>query len=358
MSERIDLEGVRPGERNVIITTMMLMVNRIVRAPIGRRWGRWCARGDVNSDFHRSFARPFARRDMRFTRCAALVSSTLIAHASITGSALAQETGPTDRSRWEPTASLSLALSVNDHSGEGDSTVRPPISGSTTTVSPGFGLGLGVNTPAASRLPMAPRFFVSGALIPTVAFARDTAKEGSPSGMTLPPQEDAGLAYTEQAIDGQGSVISGRIKPLVWSMDAGFEVEREIGEKTVFLRPSFSWTYFEVDTEARVLRAFKPNLAPEPGFPRLVTLEDASSRPYHGVGGGLEIGIDMRRRGRLRPAVFFSTHFYNVLGDRTIGMADTFTDASGTERARWEYGVDSFLYRLQMGIRIGWAGRD
>jgi len=261
-----------------------------------------------------------------------------------------------DRSRWEPYVSAGLTIAVNEQSGEGASTVDEPIQGSVVTVSPGFSFALGVTTPEVRALPLDPRFFVSGAIIPTIAFERDIAKQGDPRGFVLPIQEAEGRGYPESAIDGQGSQITGQIQTLGWSADVGMEFTRELADRMVYVRPSFSWTRFSVLAEGRILRAFKPNYDPEPGYPRLVTLEDSETRPFDALGGGIEIGVDMGRRGRVRPEVFFANHFYGVMGDRTIGLSATYSDAMGTEYAVWEYGVGSFLWRMQLGFRIAWLG--
>jgi hypothetical protein len=276
---------------------------------------------------------------------------------SSSGDAQSVEGSLSDRSRWEPSLSITLTLATNVQSGAGVSTVDDPLIGSTLTLSPGFGAAVGLTSPEIAMLPLKPRFFVSGAIIPTLAFKRDVAKSGDPRGFVLPIQEENGQGYPENAIDGQGSLVAGQIQVLNWSVDVGLEVSHQYNEHVLYLRPSFSWTRFAVDTEGRVLRAFKPNYDPEPGYPRLVTLTDLSSRPFDAFGGGIEMGVDMGRRGSLRPSVFLSTSFYSVTGDRSIGMSDTFTDSFGTESARWVYSVDPFLFRLQLGLRVAWLGK-
>jgi len=300
--------------------------------------------------------REAARHSKEPARLLTLMVGILPLFLFSSGNAHSAENEAPDRSRWEPSLSIAASLAINEQSGVGISTVDVPISGSTLTVSPGFSVAVGLTSPEVAMLPLNPRFFVSGAIIPTLGFTRDVAKSGDPRGFVLPIQEEEGRGYPESAIDGQGSLIAGQIQVLNWSVDAGMEISHEFTERVVYLRPSFSWTRFEVDSEGRVLRAFKPNYDPEPGYPRLVTLEDRASRPFDAFGGGIEAGVDMGRQGSLRPSVFLSAQFYAVTGDRTIGMSDTFTDAFGTEAARWEYGVDSFLVRLQIGLRVAWLG--
>ncbi len=85
-------------------------------------------------------------------------------------------------------------------------------------------------------------------------------------------------------------------------------------------------------------------------------MTDDETRPFNAIGSGIELGVDLGKRGVLRPSIFVSGQIYGVLGDRTIGMDSRYADAGGAETATWEYEVGPLIYRVNLGLRVAWTG--
>ena len=61
-----------------------------------------------------------------------------------------------------------------------------------------------------------------------------------------------------------------------------------------------------------------PSYPPQPGHFIPVTIEDAETKTYHGVGPGLELEVDTVRTGPFMMSLFLAGKAYRVLGDREV----------------------------------------
>jgi hypothetical protein len=51
---------------------------------------------------------------------------------------------------------------------------------------------------------------------------------------------------------------------------------------------------------------------------------------------------------------FLGVQGYAVLNNEPVVLRDSFTDADGTETARWEFEKQSWIVRAAMGVRFRW----
>ncbi len=116
--------------------------------------------------------------------------------------------------RWVPSLAISGGVTIQNQDGTSDSflvdvnsdstPLRGLIEGSDTAVSPFVGGSLEVMSPALP-LPLRPRLFLSGEILPTFASDRDLAVEGDP-GCIRGPEPTAPCA-TKEPRDANGDPI-------------------------------------------------------------------------------------------------------------------------------------------------------
>ncbi len=260
--------------------------------------------------------------------------------------------------RWLPSVAVQIGLLIGGQSATGRSFLTPPdapevdISGSETALSPQIPISIGLETPEVLR---GVRVFASAGIAPTIAFSRDLAKFGDPTGIEFPRQAENGDPYPEAAILGTGMRATAQIDPLAWEANFGVSITREIGDRSIVFRPSFGWHHFVMNVEGARLNAIKPDFF-DPTV-RTFELMDSESRPYDAIGPHLEVGVDLGTKGQFKPTLFLGAGAYYVLGDRTIGMSDQQSDGQGTETSLWEIGIDEWAFRLGVGIRVAWIGK-
>ena len=269
----------------------------------------------------------------------------------------AAEAAPYD-GRWLPTLSIGMSLMLSPQSATAASTGDTPepepvfVADDQLSVSPQFTILAGLESP---ELVDDTRVYVSGGVVPTIAFNIDITKEGDPRGLTYPPQRDDNIPYPEAAIDGQGIRTTAQIQPLAFAANLGVSYGREIGGRRLDFRPSVGFYYHSVRAEGVRLRAVKPE-TDEP-FVREIQLFDDFEQSFPAVGPAFELGVDLGRKGSFKPTVYVDASFYHVLGDRTIEMSHAGTDTLGTQVANWTMTVDPWAYRIGLGLRVAWIGK-
>jgi hypothetical protein len=300
--------------------------------------------------------------------------------------------------------------------------------GDDLAVSPYVGANLELMSPALP-LPGRPRLFLGAEILPTFAAARDVAKIGDPTGFApqdIPPPPlwptDPGdpprvepcddgeggvrlstrecyprFGYTESGILGQGSQTTAEIDTLVFGAAVGVAFPFELRGRPLRVKPSFGWIRYKIDVEGRMLRAtcalydptnlesnacisfdvVGPDAGPDGqhGFTREIVLGAQGSQSFNGIGGGLDIEMDVWRVGQFGVSLFLGGRFYRTLGDRTVDLSDEaefpaetrepsaidppFNAAflpANTFTAKWSFEVDPWMYRAGLGLRLHWLG--
>ena len=328
-----------------------------------------------------------------------LVCALVALQLPFSGAALAGEVadtvGQAGEGRWVPSLAITGGATIQKVQGSVDSVLFHPETNPTAVplqgafdgydlaVSPFVGGSFEVMTPAIP-IPLRPRLFMSGEIVPTFANERRPAVDKNP-GCVRGPEVGApcvmdivGLldrSFADDAAVGQGSLTTSQVDTLVYGASFGVAFPARIADRQIRIKPSAGWITYKVDSTGTVVDAACPTFPPQPqinpnkcipivtdpqGFLRETTLMGSGSQRFHGIGGGLDIEMDTIRYGPLGVSLFLGARAYKVLGDRTIAFnaAQTFNDVLGMDRAAaaWEVEVDPWMYRAHVGIRFQWLG--
>jgi hypothetical protein len=262
---------------------------------------------------------------------------------------------------------------------------RPSASGDDNDVTPFVGGQLELMTPELP-LPLSPRLFVGGGMVAAFGTDRQVANEGNPGPIESPlltPDTDASVVI-ESAMLGQGSRTSAEIvDDWIYEAHAGLAFPLEFLGRQFRLKPSAGWIHYEIDVEGRVadaecsqrnatsvtltncnpLTPIPPSVA---GVLREIQLSGNDSGSFHGIGGGLDLEMDVFHIGPFGSALFIGAHAYKVLGEREIEFSSSasFPNNDGFGLGPAEYSashsleVDPWFYRMGLGFRMQWVGFD
>ena len=245
-----------------------------------------------------------------------------------------------------------------------------PLQSRVDAVSPYVGANFEVLTPALEIIPSAPRFFGAAEILPTFAPKRTVAAQGAATEFIFPrgfPDQLASNQFPEQAISGPGTRLEAEVMTTVFAASLGAAWDFEFRKRLLRIKPSVGWIRWGVIVEGRALDAFKDDIDPVPAFQpffgehiRLVEINGRGSGFFNAIGPGLELEVELAKRGPIRPIVFLGGFAYRVVGNQTIVFsgAQTFDDALGeaTYNATWVFEVQPWVYRAGAGIRFRWVG--
>jgi len=317
-------------------------------------------------------------------------------------------------SRWIPSLAITSGVTVQDQDGamstyriQGTNpsvplVIRDAQFGDDNVISPFVGGSLELLTPALP-LPLRPRFFVSGELLPSFGPERVLAQEGDPSrirGPELntvlaveednkhytagpPGQEGARtLAFEQQDAVGQGSELVSQVDPLMYGAKAGVSFSFEVRGRQLRIKPSAAWLHYRITVRGTVVDPTcvpvtrctnvyfdqPDNTTPEPGdfplrFPgffRETIITESEDGVFDGVGPGLDLEMDAGRFGPIGAAIFASAAAYYIPGDRDVFISNqrSFNDQVGNdvEVGVWRVRVAPWVYRAGLGMRFQWLG--
>ncbi len=283
-----------------------------------------------------------------------------------------------------PSLAITGGVSIQEQQGFADSVVVDMnsismplggfVDGNDYAVSPFVGGSLELMTPALP-IPMRPRLFVNGEILPTFASDRDLAVEGDPS-CVRGPEPDApcarapgglsGGAFDADSANGQGTSVIAQVDTLVFGANLGAAFPVQYESRQLRIKPSVGWINYEVEADALVVAAGcgNPNLIPPStlctDFLRETTLVASDSKRFNGIGPGLDVELDTGRFGPIGSSIFAGGRAYAILGNRKISFAtsETFDDLLGMDTAtgRFEVEVEPWIFRAHVGIRFQWLG--
>jgi hypothetical protein len=336
--------------------------------------------------------------------CAAVALQVAFPGASLAGEA-AIPVGQSGEDRWVPSLSITAGATIQDQQGFVNSVrYSPPtnptavplqgaFSGDDLAASPFVGGGLELMTPALP-IPLRPRLFLGGEILPTFAGDRNLAVDKRPGCLKGPEvnapcvNEIEGLlsrSFSEDALIGQGSVTTATVDTLVFGASIGVAFPARVYNRQIRIKPSAGWISYEVDAEGTVVDGacglYPPQVGINPskcipididpqGALRETVLMGSGSQRFHGIGGGLDLEMDTIRYGPLGVSLFVGARAYRILGDRSIDFTASQTFGVGfdsqvppvaifpaeTSVATWSVEVDPWMYRAHVGIRIHWLG--
>ncbi len=302
--------------------------------------------------------------------------------------ALAEEQAGHDR--WVPSIAATSGFTMVGISGSVESfdsldqELRPSADGRDYDVSPLLGADLELMSPELA-LPLSPRIFLSGEVAAAFGRERNVAREGSATGaeppvLPVPPgQSIPGVGSPEGAFTGLGSSTIAQLQPLTFGAGLGAAFPFEWLDRPMKLKVSAEYLASEVAYDGTVIDAVclpdagttqcnvfqrPPGDPPTPGFTREIVLEDSASRWYHAVGPTVELEVETGELRTLTHNLYVGVRGYRIIGDRgdrSTHLTDTrsYDDVLGQETytANWDYKIDSWTYRITVGMRISFTGK-
>ena len=335
-----------------------------------------------------------ARVNRVFASCTRFAAPLVLSIASI---AEADSVGSVD-SRWIPSFAITAGVFTQEHSASVSSDCRAPGSDAATSCDPGepgfgselrpgdrdkddaatpsVGGSLQIATPALAAIGR-PRLFAGVEIPYQFGVDRNVAQKQRPTGIVEPEAPEVSETLQENALLGAGSRTRSEVQGLAFGANAGVAIAFDAWGRQFRLKPSASWIRYEIDVLGRVEAGICNNAGvPEidtcdldgntPGqpnaFTRAITLKGGESQWFEGVGPGLELEVDLRRRGRIGASLFLAGGAYYIYSDRTVAFSVTRTigpDPLGDPvdyHADFGFRVDPWLFRAGLGIRFAWLG--
>jgi hypothetical protein len=255
--------------------------------------------------------------------------------------------------------------------------VSPPVlpaQGSTTFLTPIMGASLELMTPGLQDLGGRPRLFAHAGAATAFSFDRDTAKEGIPGDVEYPIAP--GLRFGEGEIKGIGSETSGEVQTLVLSAGLGTAFTLDAFERRLRIKPSIEWMRQEIKVSGRLVRVYRKDTGTGTGsgtaqpassffLQEPIDIQADDTRPFHGIGPGLEVEMDAGRAGPVVLSLFLSGQAYYMLGNRDVQLTgtDQITDpalvpTTQTVSADFDFNIHQWSYQGGMGIRFRWVPED
>lgn len=243
---------------------------------------------------------------------------------------------------------------------------RPAVD-ALNAVSPFVGVNLELMTPALDIVPGAPRVFGAVEFLPTFASKSTVALQGVATEFKIPDFEPR--FFPANAISGTGSRVDAEVMTSIFAANLGVAFAFEVRERLLRVKPAVGWIRWGVIAEGKALDAYKddPDVFPPVFAPpfygsniRLVEISGRGSGFFNAVGPGLEIEMELGRRGPFRPVMFLGGFAYRTVGEDSIVFTEqtTVNDPLGeaTYGARWTFQVDPWTYRAALGFRLRWVG--
>ncbi len=297
-----------------------------------------------------------------------------------------------DENRWVPSLSIMGGALLQRQEGFADSVLfegtgvasglQGPAGRDDLVVGPFVGASVELMSPALP-LPWRPRLFVSGEITPTFSSDRSLVSDGDPDCVRGPEplspcaQDEMGERVNpfddEDPLPGEGTRVRAEINTVVVGATLGISLPFGFGERTLRIKPNFSWITYEVEGNGIVVNATcDPVLGQctdtrngDQGFLRQPeSLAANETERFHGIGPGFDLEMDTGRFGPFGSAIFLGGRFYHILGDRdfTFGKSTQYFDqicapnCPDTGVASFEVDVDPWMYRAHAGIRFFWLG--
>jgi hypothetical protein len=267
-----------------------------------------------------------------------------------------------DSARWLPSFAFQTGLlGTNSHAGV-DSTERSYQEGDDRLVVPFVAPRLELASPSLSSVPGRPRIFAHGAVEFDFDLDHAVAIEGDPGAVTIffvDPDGPGGPAPpafpSEGAVAGIGSATKATAQTVAFAAGLGLSFDFSIRDRRFQIKPSIEYRYdeFEVSSLMSDAKSISGNGVCPCG---IVQLSASETQGFHAIGPGIELEVDVQRRGPFMFSVFTSVQGYYILGDRDMlvqapGFFDTGAPASVTSTFR----RSPWTVRGGVGVRVHWS---
>jgi len=234
--------------------------------------------------------------------------------------------------------------------------LRPSAEGALYLMNPFIGVALELSSPAFRTDFGRPRAFVHADVISHFGFRQDIAREGAPDAMEAP-----GTAFfPERAIPGQGSTTSAQLNTPVVAVGAGVAFRFHWIGRVWRLKPSIEFIRERYDIEGVVNRAVRLTVGsngppPEPSTFRFIEVRGSVAENFYSLGPGIELEVDVARRGPVLLSLGLGGRFYRTLGNRQLSFSGSYTDELGSETASFTFEKDPWTMQVGVGLRFRWA---
>ncbi|GEM_PF-4187560 len=268
-----------------------------------------------------------------------------------------------DRHGWQPGITIFTAGLPEERAAEAVTTSQGFQDGESVGLPWSVGGGLELASPPLFDTRVSPRLVAHAEFAYVIDSSDPVTTVGDPGGQPFVPE----FFRAPASIEGQGAAIRAQAKPWVVTGGIGSQVEFELFDRQVYLRPSVEWMYRR-DTIQGILGAGEGEVLDGSGncAPcRLLFVDAEREKGYHSLGGGLDAGIDAGRSGPFLARFFTTFRVYHVLGDRKADLVATgtwFVEGGGpsvrvpqTSTITGRYERESLHYRVGAGFRVLWS---
>ena len=268
-----------------------------------------------------------------------------------------------DRHGWQPGITIFTAGLPEERAAEAVTTSQGFQDGESVGLPWSVGGGLELTSPPLLDAYGAPRLVAHAEFAYVVDSSDPVTTVGDPGGRPFVPD----FFQSPLSIEGQGAAIRAQAKPWVVTGGIGSQVEFELFDRKVYLRPSVEWMYRR-DTIQGILGAGEGEVLDGSGNCdpcRLLFIDAEREKGYHSLGGGFDAGIDAGRSGPFLARFFTTFRVYHVLGDRKADLvADGtwFVEGGGpserdpqTSTITGRYEREPLHYRVGAGFRVLWS---
>ena len=263
---------------------------------------------------------------------------------------------------WIPSVALYMAGLLEDRKASADSEVSAFQDGDSISFPWSIGAEAALASPVLGSSKLKPRLIVHAGGGYVLDGLEPVTTVGDPGNRpTISPRQPNAVS-----IENQGSGVQGQAKPWVLTGGFGTQIEFDVFERRVYLRPSLEWMYRK-DTVHALLGAAEDEILDingNCGPCRILSIDAETEKAYHSLGAGIEASIDSGRLGGFLVRFFASGQVYHILGDRktefspvgtwvrTDGAPSTRADPVTEINVRYER--DPLHYRFGMGLQFHW----
>jgi len=262
-----------------------------------------------------------------------------------------------DHDRWSPAVALQMGLLRQQAHGRGESNRRPPgnqglpADGDDLLLDYYFGLSFELMAPSIADIGGHPQPFIHVDVLHPLGLEVDIAREGSPDGFEF--AEFPGLrnsTLTAAAVGGQGLKTEAEFKSPTVTVGLGLSFSFDWFDRPFRVRPSLQYFHEKVEVSGVMLDAEGQRVIEDfvviEDFD-LLSLTGAQTKTLHGLGGGVELEMEIARLKSGTLSIGAGFHLYHILGGRRFEFSET----DGTDFASWSATMDPLVYRGGFGFR-------
>jgi len=250
-----------------------------------------------------------------------------------------------------------MGLLRQEAHGRGVSNRRPPgneglpVDGDNLLLDYYFGLSFELMAPSIADISGHPQPFVHVDVLNPLGLEVDIARDGSPDGFTIAEFEGvANSTLTAEAVGGQGLKTEAEFKSPTVTAGLGLSFSFDWFDRPFRIRPSLQYFYEKVEVNGIVLDAEGQRVVEDfvliEDFD-LIELTRAQTKTLHGLGGGIELEMEIARVKSGALSIGAGFHLYHILGGRRFEFSTT----EGTDYATWSATMDPLVYRGGFSFR-------